>query len=208
MPFAMPLMFLDRNLAFLSGFSPQLALKLEACRASVTVSEQDDLLFDGRLALGSVESNIANVFKSQLVDSSRLSVPRVENSVPPLELPALARNLVDFHGGLLLANLPNLHATSAASKAEPRQYASDLLVVGSLMLLPFKQLLEQQESSSQVNSITVVDADERQLLALLARIDFEEFVTLCRNLKVGFHLIVEAEPLVLKEVVYEYFIQS
>ena len=199
---------LDRNLAFLQDFNPDLVTRLRRQSASVTLSEVGDVLFGEQLVLPAVEQALLTAVNTQLNKPNRLRMVRVENATDPLPPSQLARQIVDRHGGVVMANLPNLNSRALGSQVAAAAVPRDWLVLGSLMLLPIQTLIDQPQPAVPINSLTLVEADERQLLALLQWLDLQRFVSRCREIGIGFHLIMESEPLQLQESLYSYLTLS
>ena len=199
---------LDQNLAFLSGFNSDLVTRLRDHSDSVSLSGVGDVLFGEQLVLPAAEQALLAAINTQLNKPNRLRMVRIENPTAPLPLPQLARQVVDRHGGVVMANLPNLNSHALGSQVASSAIPRDLLVLGSLMLLPIQTLLDQPQPPVQINSLTLVEADDRQLLALLQWLDLQRFVTRCRELGIGFNLIIESEPLQLQESLYSYLTLS
>ena len=194
---------LNANLDFIGRFNPELKARLASCRDAVVFDDAGNLLIDGRLALASVQAALSTSFRAQLTKPSRVRMAQVQNNAEPLPLSSLAQEVVDQHGGRVLASLPNLNASAIGSQQEPSA-PRDLLLLGSLMLQPLQAVLAQQQAPGCLTSLTLAESDPHQLLALLHLLDLESFVGLCKKLAIGFHLIVESQALLLQESIYVY----
>jgi hypothetical protein len=197
-----------KNLSFLREINPELVQRLQAVIELVQIRDGLDLYFSNSLVLPECEQALIASLNGQLSKPNRIRVARIENNQPSLPLKELVRDVVDSHKPVLLANLPNLNIASNGSQASVTSLSRDWLLLGSLTLKSIELLLEQQSDNVALMSLTLVEADPKQLLSVLQLLDLQVFVSRCRELNIGFHLIYQEQSLPLQEELYAYLTSS
>lgn len=207
---------LQRNRLWLAQAAPALAAELsDEAVSGITFRERNtdadgdgdqadcDLFFADERALEGCTQSLAALLSQQLKRTDGVAMPR------PLRSPAVANaseprailaEMVNQHREVLLDHLPAIPAPDAALGTQKPPYRN-LVIFGSLMLVPLLPYLQSLPSSPWI-SLTLVEDDPKQLAATLSLIDLPALVDLCRAQAISLTLHVDESKANLQDRLY------
>ena len=199
----------DQNFFWINQNFPPIA-KLIGSQPPVVELTDDktgELWLNDQLLFEQLDTEISIPFVKQLVTNPRrVRTPRVESGTGSSSIIDLAEDFVDKHDGPFVKHLPIF---SDYSTDYDLAKSRDVLVLGSLFLLPFLTSFESQDASETlIESITLVESDLDQFKALLCLIDFEKFVNFTKERSIAFHLIYQQDEESLITYTYSYLTQE
>ena len=105
--------------------------------------------------------------------------------------------MVDVHREVLFDYLPSFPYEGTPEANEKPSY-KNLILFGSLMLLPLYNYLNSLTDAQWI-SITLVEDDPLQLKASLSLFNLPDFVSLCRERKIGLTLHIDENKIALQD---------
>ncbi|ABM76878.1 6-hydroxymethylpterin diphosphokinase MptE-like protein [Prochlorococcus marinus] len=124
----------------------------------------------------------------------------------------IAKSVISSVDEEVLKTLPLADKAFVSKENKSNQ---NYVCLGSMTLLAFEELSKEEGSKNlinsgglkmkNINSITLIESDTENLHLLLNMIDIEEFVSMCKIKRIGFHLIVEEDKDRLIEKIFNYF---
>ena len=207
-------MLLNQNLDWLKNSAPALADLCSLYRDQISFTNDKSILFQDKVLLSDYESVLDDYVLQQLLKPSRVACARIRNQDPTTTVTEAINQTYDRHTNFFLESfpcfsLPHL-SKSQLSNSSSTQGLSDIpsfrdyLVLGSLCLVPLSKVLAALPSEQLPHSLTLIESDVKQLVALLSILDLERFVQQCKERHIGFNLIYNEEYLHLQEQLYVY----
>ena len=201
---------LQRNLIWLRGKVPSLASQLDeniisnlSFRSNSTQSSDSDLFFFEERVLEDCENSLSSLFESQLSRTDGVAMPRplATRSSSSSQKPAsILSEMIGEHHEVLFDYLPIVSKPDSEELTTKPPYRN-LLVLGSLMLVPLISYLRSESTACWI-SITLVEDDPKQLAAALSLVNLEEFVDICKSQDIALTLHVDQSKANLQDRLY------
>ena len=192
-------LILQKNRDWLVGAVPQLSTQLTSSILDSIIFRQRendiDLFYGGENTLEACNQTLALQFEHQLKRTDGVAVPRPSRklkSASSIQTGIILSEIVDQHYEVLLDHLPAIpHDHLGEKLISKRPPYRNLVVFGSLMLVPLLSFLRNQKSSPWV-SITLVEDDMSQFAATLSLVFLSDLVDVCKHLSVRLTLHVDS----------------
>ena len=203
---------LQHNRLWLAQAAPPLAEQLSdqvvnAIRFRQCTAEGDpadsDLFFGDERALEACHKSLGLLLDQQLKRTDGVAMPRpLQSSSDSIDAaPAtILAEMVNQHREVLLDHLPSVPLPGALPKLEKPPYRN-LVIFGSLMLVPLLPFLQSLASSPWI-SLTLIEDDPKQLAASLSLVDLAAFVDLCKQQGISLTLHVDDSKANLQDRLY------
>ena len=203
---------LNRNRLWLGQAAPSLAAQLtDQVVNSVQFRERRldgdtadyDLFFGDELALETCLQSLTVLLNQQLTRTDGVAMPRPSRSstdLTPAEPAVILSEMVNKHREVLIDHLPAIPLAAAPQSLEKPPYRN-LVIFGSLMLVPLLRYLQSQASCPWI-SLTLFEDDPKQLAATLSLVDLAALVDLCKENAISLKLHVDDIKLNLQDRLY------
>ena len=199
---------LQRNRLWLAQSAPSLAAQLTVSVVNTIQFRQRgadcDLFFGEDLALESCHQSLASLLEGQLKLTNGVAMPRTVRSSSDstaADPAAILADMVNQHTEVLLDHLPSIPSQESSLTVEKPPYRN-LVIFGSLMLVPLLPYLQSLASSSPWISLTLIEDDPKQLAASLSLVDLSVLVDLCQQQTISLTLHVDESRDSLQDRLY------
>lgn len=201
--------YLQANLRWLAQVAPALSDQVPEGIINRVVFRQrtadadHDLYFGEERALEACGQSLAELLQQQLKHTDGVAMPRPYRSrsgsvnSSPGEILA---EMVNQHREVLLDHLPAIPGPESVLRS-PKPPYRNLVIFGSLMLVPLLPYLQNLESSPWI-SLTLLEDDPHQLAATLSLVDLSALVELCKQRSIGLTLHVDESKANLQDRLY------
>lgn len=162
-----------------------------------------DLYFAEVRALEGCTQSLAALFSQQIKRTDGVAMPRPlrSSSASTAASPgAILAEMVNQHREVLLDHLPSIPLPEVSLTVEKPPYRN-LVIFGSLMLVPLLPYLQSLASSPWI-SLTLIEDDPKQLAAALSLVDLAALVDLCKQQVISLILHVDDSKANLQDRLY------
>ena len=203
---------LQRNRLWLAQAAPSLAAQLSDSvvnsiqfrqRKSEGETADCDLFFGEERALEACHQSLAALLNQQLKRTDGVAMPRPLRSSSEstaADPAAILAEMVNQHREVLLDHLPSIPSPEASLTDKKPPYRN-LVIFGSLMLVPLLPYLQSLASSPWI-SLTLIEDDPKQLAASLSLLDLAALVDLCKQQTISLTLHVDDSKANLQDRLY------
>ncbi|WP_250396974.1 6-hydroxymethylpterin diphosphokinase MptE-like protein [Synechococcus sp. MU1651] len=195
---------LETNRLWLNKMAPSLASLVtdhqdDCVLRSRSVDADQDLFFRGERVLEACHTTLQSVLKQQLERTDGVAMTRIMRSADAKSASStkILSQMVDVHREVLFDYLPSFPYEGTPEANEKPSY-KNLILFGSLMLLPLYNYLNSLTDAQWI-SITLVEDDPLQLKASLSLFNLPDFVSLCRERKIGLTLHIDENKIALQD---------